>query len=84
MKEGVLDIELVDHPTLGDGEGEYDADDGKLDGGAESLIVVHARSLGEAPKNLASLVAIEGAIQSQFVVKEPLASDHIGIGWMWH
>jgi hypothetical protein len=84
MKEGVLDVELVDRPVPGEGEGEDSVDGGELDDEAESLIVVHAGSLGETPKNLASLVAVEGAIRSQFVVKKPLASDHIGTGRTWH
>jgi hypothetical protein len=69
---------------LGEGEGEYDADGGELDDEAKSLIIVHAGSLGEAPKNPASLIAAEGAIRSQLVAKEPLASDHIGTGRTWH
>jgi hypothetical protein len=84
MKEGILDVELVDRPVPGEGEGEDDADGGELDDGAEGLIVVHAVSLGEAPKNPAGLVAIEGAIRSQLVAKEPLASDHIGAGRALH
>jgi hypothetical protein len=80
MKEGVLDIELVDRPI----PGEDDADGGELDDRAEGLIVVHAEALGEAPKNPASLVAVEGAIRSQLVAKEPLASGHIGAGRTWH
>jgi hypothetical protein len=62
MKEGVLDVELVDRPIPGEGEEEDGADGGELDDWAESLIVVHAGSLGESPKNPASLVAVEGAI----------------------
>jgi hypothetical protein len=84
MKEGVLDVELVDRPVPGEGEGEDGADGGELDDGAEGLIVVHAGALGEAPKNPAGLVAVEGAIRSQLVAKEPLVSDHIGVGRTWH
>jgi hypothetical protein len=84
MKEGVLDVELVDRPVLGEGEREDDTDCGELDDGVEGLIVVHAGTLGEAPNNPAGLVAIEGAIRSQLVAKKPLASDHIGAGRTWH
>jgi hypothetical protein len=84
MKEGVLDVELVDRRVPGEGEGEDGADGGELDDGAEGLIVVHAGALGEAPKNPVGLVAVEGAIRSQLVAKEPLVSDHIGAGRTWH
>jgi hypothetical protein len=69
MKEGVLDVELMDRPVLREGEGEHGADGGELDDGAEGLVVVHSRALGEAPKNPAGLVSVEGAIRSQLVAK---------------
>jgi hypothetical protein len=84
MKEGVLDVELVDRPVPGEGKGEDGADGGELDDRTEGLIVVHAGSLGEALKNPAGLVAVKGAIRSQLVAKEPLASDHISVGQAWH
>jgi hypothetical protein len=77
MEQGVLDVELVDRPSSGEGEGEDSADGGELDDGAEGLIVVYFGALGEAPKDPTSLVAVEGAIQSHLVAKEPLAGDHI-------
>jgi hypothetical protein len=48
MEEGILDIELVDRPVLG----EDDSNDGELDDGAEALVVVHSGALG----------AVEGAV----------------------
>jgi hypothetical protein len=35
MEEGVLDIELVNRPVPGEGEGEDDTDSGELDNGAD-------------------------------------------------
>jgi hypothetical protein len=84
MKEGVLDVELVDRAVLGEGEGEDDVDGGELDDGAEGLIVVHTGALGEAPKDPAGLVAVEGAIRSHLVAKLSLTGDHIGVGWTRH
>jgi hypothetical protein len=84
MEEGVLDVELVDRPVPREGEGEDDTDGGELDDGVEGLIIVHFGALGEAPKDLAGLVAVEGAIRSQLVAKEPLVGDHIGAGWTRH
>jgi hypothetical protein len=69
MEEGILDIELMDRPVAGEGEGEDDANSGELDDRAEGLIVVHSGALGEAPKDPTGLVAVEGAILGQLVVK---------------
>jgi hypothetical protein len=51
MKEGVLDVELMDRPVTGEGEGEDNADSGELDDGAEGLVIVHVGALGETPKD---------------------------------
>jgi hypothetical protein len=78
MKEGILDIELMDRPVPGEGEGEDGENGGELDDGVESLVVVHTRALGEAPKYPVGLVAVERVVRGQLVVKEPLAGDHNG------
>jgi hypothetical protein len=62
MEEGILDIELMDHPDSGEGEGEDGTNGGDLDDGAKGLIVVHSMALGEAPKDPTGLVAVKGAI----------------------
>jgi hypothetical protein len=84
MEEGILDVELMDRPVLGEceGEGEDDSNGGELDDGAEGLVVDHAGALGEAPKDPTNLVAVEGASRCQFVAEEPLAGDHVGVGMM--
>jgi hypothetical protein len=84
MEEGILVVELMDCPVLGEGEGEDGADGGELDDGAEGLIIVHSGVLGEAPNDLVGLVAVEGVVRSQLVAKEPLAGDHISARWMRH
>jgi hypothetical protein len=84
MEESVLDVELMDHPIPGEGEGEDGVNGGELDDGAEGLVIVHSRALGEAPKDPAGLVVVEGAVRGQLVAKEPLVSDHIGARRMWH
>jgi hypothetical protein len=60
MKEGMLDAELMDHPVLGEGEGENGSNGGKLDDGVEGLVVVHSKALGEASEDPTCLVAVEG------------------------
>jgi hypothetical protein len=63
-----------------EGEGEDGANGGELDG-AEGLVVVHSRALGEAPKDPTGLVAVKGAVQGQLVAKKPLADDHVSAWW---
>jgi hypothetical protein len=84
VEEGILDVELMDRPVPGEGEGEDDANDGELDDEAEGLVVVHSRTLGEAPKDPTGLVAVEGAVRGQLVAKEPLAGDHVRAWWTRH
>jgi hypothetical protein len=80
VKEGILDVELMDHPV----PGEDDANGGELDDGAKGLVVVHSGALGEALKDPTDLVAVEGAVRGQLVAKEPLPSDHVGAWWTRH
>jgi hypothetical protein len=81
--EGILDIELMDRPVPGEGEGEDGSNGGELDDEAEGLVVVHSGALGEAPKDPTGLVAVEGAVRSHLVAKEPLFGDHVGVWWTW-
>jgi hypothetical protein len=69
VEEGILDVELMDRPVPGEGKGEDSANSGELDDEAEGLVVVHARALGEAPKDPTGLVAVEGAIRGKLVAK---------------
>jgi hypothetical protein len=69
VEEGILDVELVDRPVPGEGDEEDGANSGKLDDGAEGLVVVHSGALVEAPKDPTGLVAVEGAVRGKLVVK---------------
>jgi hypothetical protein len=53
-------------------------DHGWHDYQAECLIVVDIGSLGEAAKNLASLVPFLGAVRIEFVLENPLIGDDVG------
>jgi hypothetical protein len=81
VEEGILDIEMMDRPVLGEGEGEDGSNCGELDDGAKGLAVVHSGALGEASKDPTGLVAVEGAVRGQFVAKKPLVGDHVGAWW---
>ena len=45
MEEGILDIEVMDHPILREGKGEDDMNGDQLDDRAEGLIIVHSGAL---------------------------------------
>jgi hypothetical protein len=64
-------------PVVGDGQGKHRLDRGRLDHRAEGLIVVDVGSLGEAIKDLASLVPFLRAIGVELVLEDPFLSDHV-------
>jgi hypothetical protein len=42
MEKGILDVELVHGPTPGDSQSQHSSNSGRLNNGAEGLIVVHS------------------------------------------
>jgi hypothetical protein len=78
MQERILHIELVNRPGAGDSQGEHGADRGQLDHRAEGLIVVDTGTLGEATKNPANLVPVQGAVGIEHVHENLLAGDDVG------
>jgi hypothetical protein len=79
IEEGVLDVELVHGPTPRDSQSQHSTDSGRLDDGAESLVVVHPRALSQAPKDPTSLVSIKRVIRLELVLEDSLAGDDIGL-----
>jgi hypothetical protein len=84
MEEGILHIELLNRPVMGDNSGEHRAHGGRFHNRAESLIVVDSGALSETPKDLASLVAIEGPVSAELVCEDPFASDDVGALRLWN
>jgi hypothetical protein len=78
-EEGVLDVELVHEPTLGDSQSQHSPDGGRLDDGAEGLIVVHPGALSEALEDPTSFISIKRAIRLELVLENPLTGDDIGL-----
>jgi hypothetical protein len=78
MWECILHIELVNWLGAGDSQAEHGADRGWLDYRVECLIVVDTGLLGEATKNPASLVPVQGAIEIELVLENPLAGNDVG------
>jgi hypothetical protein len=78
VQEHILHIELMNRPGAGDDQREHSAGRGRLDRRAKGLIVVDARSLGEAAKNPTSFVPVQGAVRIELVPENPLADDDVG------
>jgi hypothetical protein len=80
VEEGVPDVELVHVPTLGDSQSKHSPNGGRLDDGAEGLIVVHPEALSEPPEHPTSLVPIKRAICLELVLEDPLVGDNLYLG----
>lgn len=52
-------------------------DRGRLDDGAEGLVIVDAVLLGVAADHPTSLVLSEGAVRVKFLLEDPLARDDV-------
>jgi hypothetical protein len=78
VEEGDLDVELVHEPTSRERQSQHSPDGGRLDDGAEDLVVVHLGALSEPPEDPTSLVAVKRAIRLELVLEDPLAGDDIG------
>jgi hypothetical protein len=84
MEEDILHIELLNRPVMGDSSGEHHAHSGRFHNRAESLIVVDSGALSETPKDLASLVVIEGPVSAELVCEDPFANDDVGALRSWN
>jgi hypothetical protein len=78
MEEDVLNVELVHGPIPGDSQSQHSPNSGRLDDGAEGLIIFHPGALSEAPEDPISLVPIHRAIYLELVLEDPLTGDDIG------
>jgi hypothetical protein len=84
MEEGILHIELLNRPVMGDSSGEHRAHGGRFQNWVESLVVVNSGALSETPKDPASLVAIESPVSAELVHEDPFASDDVGALRSWN
>jgi hypothetical protein len=84
MEEGILHIELLNRPVMGDGSGEHRAHGGRFHNRAETLVVVDSGALSGTPKDPASLVAIEGPVSAELVCEDPSASHDVGALRSWN
>jgi hypothetical protein len=78
VQEHILHIKLMNWPGVRDSQGEHGANHGRLDHRAEGLIVIDAWSLGEAMKDLASLVLLQRTVGVELVHENPFVGDDVG------
>jgi len=79
MKEGILDVQLMNSPVLRKGQGEHHTNRRGLHHWTEGLIIVHTGVLREATKNPMYLVPLKGAIGLELVLENPLPRNDIGL-----
>jgi hypothetical protein len=84
IEEGILHIELLNRPVMGDSSDEHRAHGGLFHNRTESLVVVDSGALSETPKDPASLVAIEGPVSAELVREDPFAGDDVGALRSWN
>jgi hypothetical protein len=84
MEEGILHIELVNRPVMGDSSGEHRAHGGRFHNRAESLVVVDSGAPSETPKDPASLVVIESPVSVELVCQDLFASYDVGALRSWN
>jgi hypothetical protein len=77
VEEGVLDVEQVHGPVPGDSQSQHSPNGGRLDDGAEGLIVVHPGALSESPADPRSLVPVQRAIRLDCGIEDLLAGDDV-------
>jgi hypothetical protein len=72
MKEGVLDVQLMNWPATRRGDAEDDADGRRLGDGAEGLIKINTLLLGKTPNNPAGPVPRESTSGVELVLEDPI------------
>jgi hypothetical protein len=84
MEEGILHIELLNRPIMGDSCGEHRANGGQFHNRAESLVIVDSGTLSETSKDPTRLLAIKGPVSAKLVREDPFASDDVGALRSWN
>jgi len=79
VKKGILHIKLMNRPTTRESQREDCPHSSGLHNPAENLIEIHARPLGETPKNLASLIPLQGPVGGELVLEDPLVRHHVSL-----
>jgi hypothetical protein len=77
MKECVLDVELMNVPGVHRGNAEHNAYGGRLDHGAEGLIIVDVVLLREISNHPPSFVPGERDVRVELMEKDPLPRHHV-------
>jgi hypothetical protein len=78
MQEGILHVQLINRPAARECQREHCVNSARLDNRTEGLVEIHAWALGEATKDPARLVPLQGSISIELVLEYLLASDDVG------
>lgn len=79
MKKGILDVKLVDRPSIIDHKAENSADCSRLGDGAEGLVIVNVSLLIKAFGNKACFVSLSTTISMTFDFKHPFVANNINM-----
>ena len=80
MQESIRHIELVNRPSARNSELENSANRARFNNRGKCVGEVHARALPKTLNHPASFIALESAIRTSLVPKDPLARDDVGTG----
>jgi hypothetical protein len=78
IEEGILHVELMNRPGVGDGNAEDGLNHCQFDNQTEHFIIVDVGLLGVATGDPTSLVARQGAVRVELVLEDPLVEDEVG------
>jgi len=78
MKKGIFHIELMDRPMTRDCKAKNSPGSCRLHHRIESLVTINTMLLCKTSDNPAGLMASKRTIRMIFMLKNPLACNHIG------
>jgi hypothetical protein len=84
VQEHVLDIQLVDRPLTGCGDGEHGADRCGFHHRREGLIEINPRSLIEPANDATSFSPFQFAVGMEFAAVDPFSTDDMRSGRSWY
>ena len=84
IEEGVIDVELMNRPFIGERNDEDGAHGEWFHNQTERLLKINTGSLRDAAEDPTRLVSIQGAIGLQLVLKNLFTCNHISTSGTWN